>query len=83
MKAAKQILRGWAVWGRTLMVVLILTGAGLPAVAESDGKEMAEEAALQYRGVVYDKNSNDPLMFATVAVVGTTIATVSNSEGSF
>lgn len=83
MKAAKQILRGWAVWGRTLMVVLILTGAGLPAVAESDGKEMAEGAALQYRGVVYDKNSNDPLMFATVAVVGTTIATVSNSEGEF
>ncbi|WP_088655281.1 carboxypeptidase-like regulatory domain-containing protein [Geofilum rhodophaeum] len=83
MKTTKQFLRGCAVWGRALMVVLMLTGAGWSAVAESDIQQTVEGASLQYRGVVYDKSSNEPLMFASVAVEGTSIATVSNSEGEF
>ncbi len=38
---------------------------------------------IQYRGKVVDSESGDPLVFATLTLEGTNIATVSNSEGSF
>ncbi|TLX73300.1 carboxypeptidase-like regulatory domain-containing protein [Labilibacter sediminis] len=39
--------------------------------------------SVQYRGKVIDKDSRQPLVFATLTVEGTNIATVSNSEGHF
>ncbi|SMO85805.1 CarboxypepD_reg-like domain-containing protein [Saccharicrinis carchari] len=38
---------------------------------------------VQYRGRITDSQSNEALVFATVSIVGTNIATVSNSEGYF
>ena len=36
-----------------------------------------------YKGKVMDKDTKDPLIFATVAVKGVNVATVSNNEGEF
>ncbi len=38
---------------------------------------------VQYRGKITDSKSNDPLVFASLTLEGTNIATVSNSEGYF
>jgi len=38
---------------------------------------------VQYRGKIIDSNSRDALVFATLTIEGTNIATVSNSEGYF
>ena len=38
---------------------------------------------IQYRGKIVDSKSNNPLVFATLSIQGTNIATVSNSEGFF
>ena len=36
-----------------------------------------------YKGKVQDSKTNEPLMFATIAVKGVNVATVSNSDGEF
>jgi len=38
---------------------------------------------VQYRGKIVDSQNGDPLVFATLNIEGTNIATVSNSEGNF
>ena len=38
---------------------------------------------VQYRGKIIDSDSHEPLVFATLTIEGTNIATVSNSEGRF
>jgi hypothetical protein len=38
---------------------------------------------VQYKGSVMDRESKNPLVFATISVSGTNIATISNSEGVF
>ena len=37
----------------------------------------------QYSGIVLDNQNNEPLIFATLSISGTNIATVCNSEGEF
>ena len=36
-----------------------------------------------YKGKIQDKDTNEPLMFATITVKGVNVATVSNNEGEF
>ena len=36
-----------------------------------------------YKGIVQDKDSKEPLIFATISVKGVNVATVSNNEGEF
>ncbi len=38
---------------------------------------------VQFKGQIIDKDTHSPLLFATITVEGTNIATVSNSEGDF
>jgi hypothetical protein len=38
---------------------------------------------VQYKGSVLDRDSKNPLVFATISVSGSNIATISNSEGAF
>ncbi|MHA7059824.1 carboxypeptidase-like regulatory domain-containing protein [Aquimarina sp. M1] len=37
----------------------------------------------EYKGIVIDEDSNDPLISATIALNGTNISTITNSEGEF
>lgn len=62
------------------MITLILLGcvSGLEAqnkVSHSNFKKVY--------GVVYDKNTHDPIVFASVFIKGTNIGTVTNAEGRF
>ena len=43
----------------------------------------AESEYAQYKGEVVDDSSNKPLVFATLAVEGTNISTITNTEGNF
>lgn len=43
----------------------------------------AQEITDNYRGIVVDKQSDEPKYFASISVEGTNIGTVTNSEGSF
>ncbi len=43
----------------------------------------SENDYTQYKGEVVDDSSNKPLVFATLAVEGTNISTITNTEGSF
>jgi len=42
-----------------------------------------EESYQEYSGKVVDKNNGNPLIFSTISIEGTNIATVTNSEGEF
>lgn len=46
-------------------------------------QERQNEKFDQYRGEVVDEISEKPLVFATVAIEGTNISTITNTEGSF
>lgn len=37
----------------------------------------------EYKGIVVDRKSNDPLSFASITIAGTNISTVTNNEGFF
>jgi hypothetical protein len=72
-------------WGylRTIQVVLIVFAMSLASMGISAENEWQGEAVAQFKGTVYDSKTNDPLIFATLAIEGTHIATVSNAEGEF
>jgi len=48
----------------------------IPVVAQ-------EKSYLEYDGKVINEETGDPLVFATISIEGTNIATVTNSEGEF
>jgi sporulation protein YlmC with PRC-barrel domain len=59
---------------------------GLVSLVVMDVSAISEDqqtSVPQYSGTVFDSGSKEPLVFSTVAVEGTHIATVSNSEGKF
>ena len=61
--------------------------------AEGSKKKKKEKTKIQqvidtlkynvYKGKIQDKDTKEPLIFATIAVKGVNVATVSNSEGEF
>jgi hypothetical protein len=72
-------------WGylRTIQVVLFIFVTSFLSIGVSAENEWQDIAVTPFKGTVYDSNSDDPLAFATLAVEGTHIATVSNSDGQF
>lgn len=72
-------------WGylRTIQVVLFVFAMSFASIGILAENEWQGEAVTQFKGTVYDSKTNDPLVFATLAVEGTHIATVSNADGEF
>lgn len=72
---------------RALMTALfVLLFLGATEAAEASAYFQNEQNQLvytQYNGEVVDSESNDPLVFATIALEGTNISTVTNTEGKF
>lgn len=66
-----------------LMVSIVPTS--LNASALFKGEDILPDTlnTVQYRGKITDSRSNEALVFATITIDGTNIATVSNSEGFF
>jgi CarboxypepD_reg-like domain len=60
----------------TITTIILLSSNFLNA--QNEGKDYNI-----YKGIVIDKNTKEPLLFASVALQGTNIATVTNSEGEF
>ena len=67
----------WAVITGMVVLALFLMVNAQPLQAQDSTK------FLTLSGKLLDKDSRDPLVFATVYVVGTSIGTVSNSDGEF
>ncbi len=63
-----------------LMVATLFTG---PKTWGLQQETTAESEYAQYKGEVVDDSSNKPLVFATLAVEGTNISTITNTEGNF
>ena len=53
------------------------------AIVKNNSFQQAETSYNEYNGMVVDSKTNEPLVFASVSVVGSNISTVTNSEGSF
>lgn len=68
---------------RTIQVGLLIFATSFASINVSAENEWQDVAVSPFKGTVYDSKSNEPLAFATIAVEGTHIATVSNSDGQF
>lgn len=73
-------------FNKILLLLIILIGLSQSAQALPKGTQLNQPDTLsyiQYKGSVVDNESRNPLVFATLAVTGTNIVTISNSEGEF
>jgi hypothetical protein len=69
-----------------ISILMILAGISLPRDITAAPARLIQPDSLtytQYKGSIVDIPSKKPLIFATIALNGTNIATVSNSEGQF
>lgn len=84
MKTKQSIIsfENMKVWVTLLLFVFI---SGVAAAADSYPRSQPEDNQnyKTFKGEVRDSESGDPLVFATLAIDGTNIATVSNSDGEF
>ncbi len=62
-----------------------ITMVSISGTASPDDKEQFRDTTdhVIVKGTVEDQDSGDPLSFATIAIEGSNIATVSNSDGNF
>ncbi|MCP4553658.1 MAG: carboxypeptidase-like regulatory domain-containing protein, partial [Bacteroidetes bacterium] len=69
----------------TLVIFILISGPQMFANDFAKKKKQTQDNTSYnvYKGVLKDKESNDPLVFATIAVEGENTATVSNSDGEF
>ena len=63
-----------------IFVLFLCFNAGMQVYAESP--EMPESFN-EFKGVVVDKTSGNPLAFTSIVLIGTNISTVTNTEGEF
>lgn len=76
----KQMLRPVLV----LSLFLMFNYTNLYANCWIQDQEIQENTEyLQYRGVVVDRQSSEPLIFATLSIDGTNISTITNTDGEF
>lgn len=63
--------------------VLLLALCSCFSIAQVDAQTTAEAAFWEVTGEVKDANTNEPLIFASITVEGTSVSTITNSEGNF
>ncbi len=76
MKYFNNISHGKLRYGHLIMTILLSFIITTNVVSQ-------EESYLEYSGKVVDKDTGNPLIFSTISIEGTNIATVTNSEGEF
>ena len=67
----------------TLFLLVVLTVQAVSAGIKTDRKKNLQQAVLSIKGKVVDKDTNLPLVFASVSIKETNIATVTNIDGEF
>jgi hypothetical protein len=65
------------------IIAISFTGSIFASPVETKSLQPDTLKFIQYKGSVLDRDSKNPLVFATLSVSGTNIATISNSEGAF
>ncbi|MDA3893392.1 MAG: carboxypeptidase-like regulatory domain-containing protein [Salinivirgaceae bacterium] len=72
---------------KIIAVLLLSIMVNIANAADSDlfkkDKDADEKTYISNKGKVVDENTQEPLIFASVAIEGTNIATVTNTEGHF
>lgn len=63
---------------KTIAIFLFVLCINTPSIAFQNNNDFK-----QYEGAVIDAKTNKPLVFATIAVEGTNISTITNTEGNF
>jgi len=76
MKYISNILKNKSVSYCFFLFAVFMLALNVPATAQSKSYH-------EYSGRVIDENTGKPLMFATISVAGTNLATVTNSNGEF
>ncbi len=76
MKYNQRINQNIFQYGLLILSILMSVMIATPAASQ-------EKSYFEYRGKVIDQDTGKPLVFATISIEGTNIATVSNSEGEF
>jgi len=71
-----------AIAGFFLFVIVNSAVANEPGLIKKD-KGSDDPTYVSYKGRVIDEDTQTPLIFASISIEGTNIATVSNTEGSF
>ena len=70
------------------LVLILIAAFSMSTVSASDSffgkkQKQTDESFKTFQGKIIDAESSQPLIFAAVAIEGTNIATVSNTEGNF
>lgn len=72
------------VYFRVLIGLLIIFFAQIQSEARISVYDRADSSSfIQYKGAILDSKTRNELVFASITVSGTTISTISNSEGKF
>lgn len=82
----KEILKKTVRFSISFMVVIFIVGFATNINANnylSENIQQEAQSFTEFKGIVIDSNSKDPLVFADISVKGTNIRTVSNNEGEF
>ena len=64
-------------------MLIALVGVTTSAHAFFQNGQQQDQSFREYKGEVKGEDSNKPLVFATVAIEGTNISTITNSDGEF
>ena len=67
----------------TLLLLSAFTAQTIYAGASSERKKSDQQTLLTFKGKVVDAESGNPLVFASVAVKETNVATITNIDGEF
>jgi hypothetical protein len=82
MKTSKNMMRSFILVA--ILLVSIPFAANVKALVEGDPQFVNDTTQFSlFRGVITDSKNNDPLVFATLSIEGTNVATVCNSQGQF
>ena len=66
-----------------LVLFVIISLATASAAGSTDMNTQDQQSFITLKGKVTDRETGDPLIFATIALKGTNVATVSNLDGEF
>lgn len=66
-----------------IIILFIVSNTGVVLASSPKSNQPDTLTYLQYKGSVTDRESRAPLVFATLSLEGTNIATITNSEGEF
>jgi hypothetical protein len=82
MKTSKKMMRSFILVA--ILLVSIPYAANVKALVEEDPQFVNDTTQFSlFRGVITDSKNNEPLVFATLSIEGTNVATVCNSQGQF